>query len=80
MNDAVRVRKTQATQQLVHEVLEVRILQRLRALNNAVQVAVHVLHHQVQLIIIQVYHQVLERDDVWVLAQPAARGERQRKE
>jgi len=51
VHDAVRVREAQAAQQLVKEVLEVRIPQGLRGLDDAVQVGVEQLADDVQLVL-----------------------------
>lgn len=71
VDDAVRVGEAQAAQQLEHEVLEVRVLQRLRALDDAVQVRVQQLHDEVDLVVVDVDRHVTQRDDVGVAPQPA---------
>jgi hypothetical protein len=52
MHDAVRVREAQAAQQLVQEVFEVGVPQRLRGLNDSVQVGVEELADDVQLVLL----------------------------
>lgn len=46
-----------------------RVPEWLRRLDDAVQVRVHKLHHDVELVVVRVDAQVLERDDVGVLSQ-----------
>ena len=74
MNDAKGVRKAQPAQKLIEKVLEVRISQRLRRLNDLVQVRVIQLHGDVQRVVREVHDNVLEADDVGVLSEPAAQA------
>ena len=74
MDDPVGVSEAQAAQQLVKEVLEVRVTERLRALDDAVQVRVEELHDDVELVGgagALGHDEVLEADDVGMLAKPA---------
>mmetsp|Transcript_27548 Transcript_27548/g.87211 ORF Transcript_27548/g.87211 Transcript_27548/m.87211 type:complete len:437 (-) Transcript_27548:485-1795(-) len=71
VDDTVLVHEVHAAQQLDHEVPRVRLGERLRRLDDAVQVAVHELHHQVELVAVLLHDAVPQRDDVRVLPEVA---------
>jgi hypothetical protein len=70
VDDVVAVQEAQATQELEQKVLQVRVAQRLRRLDDLVQVRVVQLHHDVARVLLHVQHNVPEGDHVGVLAQP----------
>lgn len=63
---AVLLHVADAAQQLVHEVLEVRVGEVLVRLDDAVQVRVQEVHHDVDLVLLLAHVQVPQRDDLVV--------------